>query len=108
MINVFEPFFSINCNVDLIIGGAHLMTNLNLEPGGSADHESINSFNEFQETFSHFFSQGAPAERFVANKEVFQQAVKMAENDQTAEVSLYRQRSPFYRQTANAYVSFVF
>lgn len=62
------------------------MTNLNIQPGQSADHESINTFDEFQQAFSYFFAQGVPGERFVANREVFHEFVKVAEKDPTAEV----------------------
>uniref|UniRef100_A0A914PNG0 Uncharacterized protein n=1 Tax=Panagrolaimus davidi TaxID=227884 RepID=A0A914PNG0_9BILA len=45
-----------------------------------ADHQTMDSMEELYETFIHFFSKGAPAERFMANEEAFEKLVRLTEN----------------------------
>lgn len=80
-INFQKVVVGINCNVDVIMSGVTIMNKLNESiPERIEDHEELHSVDELYSTFLHFFSKGAPAERFMANEEVFDMLAKMADN----------------------------
>jgi len=59
----------INCNVDVIVSGVNIINKLNISsPNPIGDKEMLNGFEDLYEAFVHFFSRGAPAERFMANE----------------------------------------
>jgi hypothetical protein len=77
---------SINCNVDLIVSGTALLDRLNLTSttsGAARDHAVLSNADELRETFTHFFSIGAPTERYLADKETFAKLVATAESSKT-------------------------
>lgn len=63
-----------------------LLSFLNFKPGAEKDHETINNAEEMQEAFAHFFSKGAPAERYTANAVIFKEAVLATEKLKGVEV----------------------
>uniref|UniRef100_A0A915IVJ1 Uncharacterized protein n=1 Tax=Romanomermis culicivorax TaxID=13658 RepID=A0A915IVJ1_ROMCU len=71
----------IHCNVDLVISGTKFFSKLNIKPGRVANHDLLNTTNDFKETFSYYFLRGVPAERFVTDRQVFQTIVKAAESE---------------------------
>ena len=84
------PIFRINCNVDVIVSGVSMMNKINTTVGESVgDHESLENFDQLSETFLHFFSKGAPAERFVSDEDTFDKLISLTESkDIKAHVSL--------------------
>ena len=66
-----------------------MMNQLNISVGENiGDHETMDSLEELYETFIHFFSKGAPAERFMADDASFEKLVRLTENkDQKVHVS---------------------
>uniref|UniRef100_A0AC34QQ58 ADP-dependent glucokinase n=1 Tax=Panagrolaimus sp. JU765 TaxID=591449 RepID=A0AC34QQ58_9BILA len=80
-INFQKIVVGINCNVDLIMSGVNIMNKINASvPERIEDHEQLNSLDDLYSTFLHFFSKGAPVERFMANEEVFEILTKLAES----------------------------
>jgi hypothetical protein len=78
-----ECDFSINCNVDVIVSGVNVINRLNISsPNPIGDKEVMNGFEDLYETFVHFFSSGAPAERFMANEDAFDKIVAAIEDKQ--------------------------
>lgn len=71
--------FRINCNVDLILSGVSLINKMNLSSTEVCDHEILGNLKELYETFIYFFSQGAPAERYLGDEGAFQRLVTAAE-----------------------------
>ncbi|XP_052101282.1 ADP-dependent glucokinase-like [Mytilus californianus] len=69
-----------NSNLDYIVPGTKLLQSLNVEPGDKTDHGTLHSLDHLQQTFSHFFSKGAAAERSFMDKDVFRQITNAAEN----------------------------
>lgn len=69
----------VNANVDLILSAIKLFNNLDITPGTtSKDHDVISSLKDLEECFSLYFKKCAAAERFVADKKVFDIIVKAA------------------------------
>ena len=58
--------------------GTSLLDSLKVRPGLSKDHSALNSLNDLQETFAHFFSRGAAAERPFQNEDIFAQIIEQA------------------------------
>lgn len=71
----------INCNVDIITSGVSLMNRMNISLDRIiSDNAIINSPEELYETFVHFFSRGAPAERYMADESLFQKIIDAIED----------------------------
>jgi hypothetical protein len=66
--------------VDVILSGVNLVNKLNLTSAEVRDHEILGSLKELYETFIYFFSQGAPAERYLGDEEAFQRLVTATED----------------------------
>jgi hypothetical protein len=80
-INFQKIVVGINCNVDVIVSGVNMMNKINASIGETVgDHESLENLDQLSETFLHFFSKGAPAERFVADEDTFDKLVGMTES----------------------------
>ncbi|KAI1706031.1 ADP-specific phosphofructokinase/Glucokinase conserved region domain-containing protein [Ditylenchus destructor] len=69
----------INCNVDVIVTGVDLANKLNVSTESIGDKEVLTSLEDLYETFLHFFSKGAPAERYMADENSFDKIISMAE-----------------------------
>lgn len=69
----------INCNMDLIVPGVTLMKALKREPGKLLDSVTIDSLDDFTNTFTHHFTKGAAAERTFTSPEDFKTVVTTAE-----------------------------
>uniref|UniRef100_A0A1I8B950 Uncharacterized protein n=1 Tax=Meloidogyne hapla TaxID=6305 RepID=A0A1I8B950_MELHA len=73
----------INCNVDVIVSGVSVINNLNISsPNPIGDKEMLGGFEDLYEVFVHFFTRGAPAERFMANDVTFDKIVSAIEDKQ--------------------------
>nr|CAD2175662.1 unnamed protein product [Meloidogyne enterolobii]CAD2200723.1 unnamed protein product [Meloidogyne enterolobii] len=73
----------INCNVDVIVSGVSVINNLNISsPNPIGDKEMLGGFEDLYEVFVHFFTRGAPAERFMANDLTFDKIVSAIEDNQ--------------------------
>jgi len=70
----------VNANVDLILSAIKLFQQLGLSRGSSppTDHTVITSLNDLEECFAFYFKKCAAAERFVSDKDVFEEIVKAA------------------------------
>jgi len=80
-INFQKIVVGINCNVDVIMQGVSMMNKINVTTIEKIeDHEELNSLADLYSTFVHFFSKGAPAERFMANEDAFAVLTKLAES----------------------------
>ena len=80
-INFQKIVVGINCNVDVIMQGVNVMNKVNVTTIEKIeDHEELNSLADLYSTFVHFFSKGAPAERFMANEDAFEVLTKLAES----------------------------
>uniref|UniRef100_A0A914DQ06 ADP-dependent glucokinase n=1 Tax=Acrobeloides nanus TaxID=290746 RepID=A0A914DQ06_9BILA len=84
----------INCNVDVVVSGVSLMNKLNASGVDAGDKSQLNSVNDLYGTFIHFFSKGAPAERYMADEDTFQLLVKIATE--------HREIKPMYHIGGNA------
>mmetsp|Transcript_23440 Transcript_23440/g.32756 ORF Transcript_23440/g.32756 Transcript_23440/m.32756 type:complete len:487 (-) Transcript_23440:1027-2487(-) len=75
-----------NANLDLIVKAIDTLRELNITSQLSAsdyqDHEKIETIAEFYQTFMHFFEKGSAAERFVADKVVWNQIVAASKRSQ--------------------------
>lgn len=65
--------------MDVILSGVGLVNKLNLSSPEVCDHEILGNLKELYETFIYFFSQGAPAERYLGAEDAFQRLVTAAE-----------------------------
>lgn len=65
--------------MDYIVSGVELLEALDVSPGGKANLDTLSSLDHLQQTFSHFFSKGAAAERSFLDKAVFRQITDAAE-----------------------------
>ena len=74
--------------MDLIVSGIELMRALGREPGQSLDSSTIDSLDDFTNTFTHYFTKGSAAERTFTNPKDFSTVVKAAETVSGREVSL--------------------
>lgn len=68
-----------NSNVDYIVPGIELLQALNVKPGEKTNLDTLHSLDHLQQTFAHFFSKGAAAERSFMDKIVFRQITDAAE-----------------------------
>lgn len=68
----------VNSNLDMIVSATELLQALNITPGASADHTSLDSLQDLQEIVSYSMQHCAGTERFFSNLEVFQQTVQAA------------------------------
>ncbi|XP_055518818.1 ADP-dependent glucokinase isoform X1 [Leucoraja erinacea] len=62
----------VNACVDVVVCGVGLLEALGLVPGTQEDHDTLQSQEDLRETFSYFMEKGVAAERFFADKELFQ------------------------------------
>lgn len=78
----------LNTNVDLIVPGLDLLKRLktatNLKP---YDHAIINSIDEFQQTFAHYFAKGSAAERFFSQLNDFNHIIEHCDSLDKKQVS---------------------
>uniref|UniRef100_A0A915E3A1 Uncharacterized protein n=1 Tax=Ditylenchus dipsaci TaxID=166011 RepID=A0A915E3A1_9BILA len=72
----------INCNVDVIVSGIDLVGRLNVTSEAIGDKEVLNGLDDLYEVFAHFFSKGAPAERYMADEASFEKLVSLTEANQ--------------------------
>ena len=77
-----------NVDADLIVSGISLLKSLNAQPGNPSDHHVLVSVDDLQRTFAYYFEQGAAAERFFSNADVFQQIVVVSNTLKEKKVSL--------------------
>lgn len=76
-----KVFLGINCNVDVIVSGVDVINQLNISsPNTIEDKEVLNGFEDLYEAFVHFFTRGAPAERFMANEAAFDKIIATVED----------------------------
>ena len=73
--------------MDLIVPGVTLMKALKREPGKLLDSVTIDSLDDFTNTFTHHFTKGAAAERTFTSPEDFKTVVTTAETIPNKEVS---------------------
>jgi hypothetical protein len=67
--------------VDVIVSGVNVINKMNItSPNQIGDKEVLNGFEDLYEAFVHFFSRGAPAERFMANENAFDRIVAAIED----------------------------
>ncbi|GCB85768.1 hypothetical protein scyTo_0026388 [Scyliorhinus torazame] len=64
------------------------MKALGLESGSNADHDILQSREDLVATLSYFMQKGVAAERFFANKELFQKIAETASQSPGAQVQL--------------------
>ena len=83
----FIFYFRINCDIDLIVSGVALMQALNQEPGQQLDSVTIDSMEDFTNTFTHYFTKGMAAERTFTSGELYDKIVTAAETIPGKEVS---------------------
>ena len=73
-------FAGYNSNLDLIVKAVDTLTELNLTTSLGLseyqDHEKLSTLSEFYQTFMHFFDKGSAAERFVSDKNVWNEIVE--------------------------------
>ncbi|XP_051898668.1 ADP-dependent glucokinase isoform X2 [Pristis pectinata] len=62
----------VNACVDVVVCGVGLLKALGLNPGKQVDHDILQTKEDLRETFSYFMEKGVAAERFFADKELFQ------------------------------------
>ncbi|XP_078286004.1 ADP-dependent glucokinase isoform X2 [Rhinoraja longicauda] len=62
----------VNACVDVVVCGVGLLQALGLIPGKQVDHDTLQSEADLRETFSYFMQKGVAAERFFADKKLFQ------------------------------------
>ena len=65
----------------MVVSGTSLLIKLNSTWGTAADHEQIKNLDELQETFSHFFRHGLPGERYMADRNLFETSIRVAEHE---------------------------
>ncbi|XP_041034371.1 ADP-dependent glucokinase isoform X4 [Carcharodon carcharias] len=68
----------VNACVDVVVCGIGLLEALALDPVNKVDHDTLQSREDLKETFSYFMEKGVAAERFFADKEVFQKIAQTA------------------------------
>lgn len=78
--------------MDYIVPGVELLKALNVQPGEKADLDTLQSLDQLQQAFSHFFSKGAAAERSFLDKAVFEQITDAAGKLEKLQVKLMRRR----------------
>lgn len=61
------------------MSGVSVINYLNVTTPSIGDKEILNDFSDLYKTFTHFFSLGAPAERFMADHEMFNKLVSLVE-----------------------------
>jgi len=65
----------------VIVSGVSVINKLNISsPHPIGDKEVLGSFEDLYEAFVHFFSRGAPAERFMANEDAVDRIVTTIED----------------------------
>lgn len=69
--------------------GVGLLEALGLVPGTQEDHDTLQSQEDLRETFSYFMEKGVAAERFFADKELFQNIAAAASQYPGAKVQLF-------------------
>jgi len=69
-----------NTNLDLRVDITQVVAGLSLTPPASGDkvHDRINTREDLSETIAYFLSRGSAAERFVADKKLFDEIVRVA------------------------------
>ena len=78
--------FRTNANVDLIVRGTSLLSALDVDPGDASEKENLESLEDLQHAFHHYFQQGAGAERPFTSEKVFKQVIKTASSLEDAQV----------------------
>ena len=73
--------------MDLIVSGVALMKALNREPGQLLDSFTIDSLDDFTNTFTHYFTKGSAAERTFTDPKDYSKVVQAAETVPGREVS---------------------
>ena len=63
-----------------------MLTALGIKPGSDSNREELDSLDHLQQTFHHFFKNGAAAERPFVSGEVFKHVIEAAAALKTAEV----------------------
>lgn len=69
--------FRINCNVDVVVSAVGLVNKLNASGLDVGDKPMLNNSNDLYSAFLHFFSKGAPAERYMADEKTFELMLKI-------------------------------
>lgn len=72
-------YFSINCNLDLIVSGTELLGKLGRRPGQLLDSVSLDTLEDLTDTFSHYFQKGSAAERTFNDPKAYKHIVNTAE-----------------------------
>ncbi|XP_078056028.1 ADP-dependent glucokinase isoform X2 [Mustelus asterias] len=68
----------VNACVDVVVCGIGLLKALGLDAGNNVDHDTLQSREDLTETFSYFMEKGVAAERFFADKKLFQKIAQTA------------------------------
>uniref|UniRef100_A0A7E4VT23 ADP-dependent glucokinase n=1 Tax=Panagrellus redivivus TaxID=6233 RepID=A0A7E4VT23_PANRE len=79
-INFQRIVVGINCNVDVIVSGVGTMNQINATGRRQQHHDVMHSLDDLYENFVHFFSQGAPAERYMEDELSFEKLVRITES----------------------------
>uniref|UniRef100_A0A5S6Q7Y5 ADP-dependent glucokinase n=1 Tax=Trichuris muris TaxID=70415 RepID=A0A5S6Q7Y5_TRIMR len=73
-----------NSDVDLIVSGTKLLSDLNVMPSNAASHHDISTLQQLEEVFSLSFSRGLPAERYVSDPNLFTDLVNKADSEHSS------------------------
>ncbi|XP_069138122.1 ADP-dependent glucokinase-like [Argopecten irradians] len=65
----------INSNIDLIVPGVMLLKALAIPSGRRENKDVLNTVDDLENTFAHFFAKGSAAERAFLDKKIFQRIV---------------------------------
>lgn len=74
----------INCCVDLVVSAMRVLKTLDVVPSSAlsaTDHGKIATVEELSESFSFFFTKGAPAERFISDEKLFLDTIAAADRN---------------------------
>jgi hypothetical protein len=74
------------------------MNKLNASGVDAGDKPQLNSVNDLYGTFIHFFSKGAPAERYMADEDTFQLLVKIATEHRDIKTMVFRRKKSIFSE----------
>ncbi|KFD51041.1 hypothetical protein M514_08082 [Trichuris suis] len=85
-----------NSDVDLIVSGTKLLTDLNVMPSIAASHHDISTIQQLEEVFSLSFSRGLPAERYVSDPDLFTDLVNHADSKASSSEALLSKQQKLF------------
>ncbi|EFA84840.1 glucokinase [Heterostelium album PN500] len=70
-----------NTNLDLVVNAVDLLHALGLSPTQNpTPSDEIHTLSQFEQTFTYYFDSGSAAERFITEKDVFDQIIKATDS----------------------------